>query len=397
MPNEFQSNAKLFADDTSLFAVANDKNVCANILNNDLLAISKRAFNWKMLFNPDPKKPAQEVLFSRKKQVQIHPTINLNNVEVERVPFQKHLGFMLDEKLNFRQHIDSAISKINTGIAVIKKLRYTLPRNSLIYDQPQKESFCEKIESVQYKAALAITGAIQGTSREKIYHELGLESLKSRRWYKRLTSMFKIMRNEAPDYLINLIPKREHKIKTRNCQISTYHCRTDCFKYSFFPSALSEWFKLDESIRNSESIPIFKNKLLSFIRPAQSSIFNIFDPVGIKCLTRFRLDFSHLNEHRFRHNFKNCLNPLCSCSLEIEDTLHYLLHCRHFSVHRRDLMNSVKSVFNNFESLPDNAKKDVLLYGDSLLDHNQSKIIIQATINYIKVSERFSELNSLFE
>ena len=412
LPNELQSNAKLFADDTSLFAVANDKNVCANILNNDLLAISKWAFNWKMLFNPDPKKPAQEVLFSRKKQVQIHPTINLNNVEVERVPFQKHLGFMLDEKLNFRQHIDSAISKINTGIAVIKKLRYTLPRNSLItiykaflrplidygdiiYDQPQNESFCEKIESVQYKAALAITGAIQGTSRDKIYHELGLESLKSRRWYKRLTSMFKIMRNEAPDYLINLIPKREHKIKTRNCQIPTYHCRTDCFKYSFFPSALSEWFKLDESIRNSESISIFKNKLLSFIRPAQSSIFNIFDPVGIKFLTRLRLDFSHLNEHRFRHNFKNCLNPLCSCSLEIEDTLHYLLHCRHFSVHRRDLMNSVKSVFNNFESLPDNAKKDVLLYGDSLLDHNQNKIIIQATINYIKVSERFSE--SLFE
>ena len=41
LPNELQSNAKLFADDTSLFAVANDKNVCANIINNDLLATSK--------------------------------------------------------------------------------------------------------------------------------------------------------------------------------------------------------------------------------------------------------------------------------------------------------------------------------------------------------------------
>ena len=123
LPNELQSNAKLFADDTSLFAVADDKNVCANILNNDLLTISKWAFNWKMLFNPDTKEPAQEVLFSRKKQVQIHPTISLNNVEVQRVPFQKHLGFILDEKLNFNQHIDSAISKINTGISVIKKLR----------------------------------------------------------------------------------------------------------------------------------------------------------------------------------------------------------------------------------------------------------------------------------
>ena len=60
-------------------------------------------------------------------------------------------------------------------------------------DQPQNETFCEKIESVQYKAALAITGAIQGSSRKKRYQELGFESLKSRRWYKRLCCMYKIM------------------------------------------------------------------------------------------------------------------------------------------------------------------------------------------------------------
>ena len=66
LPNELQSNAKLFADDTSLFAVANDKNVCANILNNDLLAISKWAFNWKMLFNPDPKNLLKKYYFQEK-------------------------------------------------------------------------------------------------------------------------------------------------------------------------------------------------------------------------------------------------------------------------------------------------------------------------------------------
>ena len=64
----------------------------------------------------------------------------------------------------------------------------------IIYDQPQNESFCEKLESVQYKAALAITGAMQGTSCDKIYQELGLESLKARRWYKHLSCMFKIMK-----------------------------------------------------------------------------------------------------------------------------------------------------------------------------------------------------------
>ena len=185
-----------------------------------------------MLFNPDPTKPAQEVIFSKKKKTQTHPTISLNNIQVEKVPYQKHLGILLDEKLNFKQHVDSTVLKMNKGISVIKKLRHSLPRKSLltiykaflrplidygdiIYDQPQNESFCDKIESAQYKAALAITGAIQGTSRDKLNQELGLESLKARRWYKRLCCMYKIMTEKAPNYLINLIPKCDPTIKTR--------------------------------------------------------------------------------------------------------------------------------------------------------------------------------------
>jgi len=87
LPNELKSNAKPFADDASLFTIVNDNNVSADILNNDLLLISQ----WKMIFNPDPTKPAQEVLFSKKKKSQSHPTISLNNIQVEGVPYQKHL------------------------------------------------------------------------------------------------------------------------------------------------------------------------------------------------------------------------------------------------------------------------------------------------------------------
>ena len=185
LPNGLKSNAKLFADDISLFTIVKDRSVSANILNNDLQLISLWAYKWKMLFNPDPKKPAQEVLFSRKKQIQNHPTISLNNVQVERTTYQKHLGVILDEKLNFKEHVDSTISKVNKGVSLIKKLSHSLQRKSLvtiykvflrplidygdiIYDQPNNDSFCEKLESIQYKAALAITGAIHGTSRDKI-------------------------------------------------------------------------------------------------------------------------------------------------------------------------------------------------------------------------------------
>ena len=101
------------------------------------------------------------------------------------------------------------------------------------YGHPQNESFCEKLESMQYKAALAIAGVIQSTSREKIYQELGLESLKCRRWYKRLSWVFKIM-NKAPNYLLNLIPKSQQIITTWDSHKPNYQCRTNYFKYFFF-------------------------------------------------------------------------------------------------------------------------------------------------------------------
>ena len=77
--------------------------------------------NLKKLFNPDPSKPAQEVLFSRKKKLQGYPNISLNNILVERASYVKHLGILLNEKLNFKLHINSVILKINKDISVIKK------------------------------------------------------------------------------------------------------------------------------------------------------------------------------------------------------------------------------------------------------------------------------------
>ena len=183
LPNELKSNAKLLADDTSLFTIVKDKQENADVLNHDLSLISECSFNWKMFINLDTNKPAQEVLFSKKKETQNDPNISLINIQVERVSHQKHLGIILDEKLNFKEHINSTTLKVNRGLAVLKKLRYSLPWKSLItiykallrplldygditYDQPHNESVSEKLESVQYKVALAITGAIQGTFRE---------------------------------------------------------------------------------------------------------------------------------------------------------------------------------------------------------------------------------------
>ena len=156
-----------------------------------------------------------------------------------------------------------------------------------------------------------------------------------------------------------MIPKSHQSFRTRTNRTYTNILLPNWLfqKFFLFPSVLSDWFQLDVNIRNSESIAIFISRLLSFIRPMQSNVYNIFDPIGLKFLTRLRLDFNHLNEHRFRHNFQDCLNPLCSCSLETEDTKHYLLHCNQFSQHRIDLINSMIYIFAGFDSSFDNAKK----------------------------------------
>ena len=60
----------------------------------------------------------------------------------------------------------------------------------ILYDQPNNKSFSQKIETVQYNAALAITGAIKGTSQIKVYNELGLESLEFRRWFRKLFVLY---------------------------------------------------------------------------------------------------------------------------------------------------------------------------------------------------------------
>ena len=120
-----------------------------------------------------------------------HPPVNFNNNNTTRCSHQKHLGVVLDSSLNFNTHIDQKIKKCNKMIGLIRRISVNLPRNALftlyksfirphldygdiLYDKPSNDNFQRKMEKVQYRAYLAITGRIQGTSRERFYDELGL-------------------------------------------------------------------------------------------------------------------------------------------------------------------------------------------------------------------------------
>ena len=104
LPDGLTSLCKIFADDTSLFSKVHNINKSANELNGDLEKISQWAYQWKMQFNPDPNKQANEVIFSRKSDSAnvFHPPITLNNNSIPKCPSQKQLRIVLNSKIKFQ-------------------------------------------------------------------------------------------------------------------------------------------------------------------------------------------------------------------------------------------------------------------------------------------------------
>ena len=119
LSDNLESLVKVLADDTSLFSTVHDPCKSAKLINDDLQKISDWAFKWKMLFNPDVTKQAQEVIFSRKSNKTDHPVVFFNEAPVAKASCQKNLGMYLDEKLNFNTHIKEKIAKANEGIELM--------------------------------------------------------------------------------------------------------------------------------------------------------------------------------------------------------------------------------------------------------------------------------------
>ena len=116
----------------TFFFIVQDLNESAKYLNLDLSVISRWTDRWKRLFNPNPKKPAHEVIFSRKRNEETHPSVFYNNIEVSSADSQKHLGLILDNKLIFKKHFKDKLNKAYFGVGKIKRLCDILPRDSLV-------------------------------------------------------------------------------------------------------------------------------------------------------------------------------------------------------------------------------------------------------------------------
>ena len=255
-----KSKCKLFADDTSLFSVVNDINTSASNLIEDLQKIGNWAFKWLMNLNSDPNKQAQEIIFSRKKTASLHLAIYFDNKPFKSSQIHKHLGVILDSNLSYEHHIKSILNKVNKTIGLLLKFQLILPRHSLItiykifirphlnygdeiYNRAFNESFHQRFESIRYNAGIAKTGTIRGTSSGKLFQELGLETLNTRRWSRKLYLFYKIIHSKSPSYLFKLISEKNPYASRSavNNQIPFFNVKTNFFKNIFFLAAITEW------------------------------------------------------------------------------------------------------------------------------------------------------------
>ena len=376
-----------------------------------------------MSFNPDPNKPAEEVIFSHKKVRQNHPPLFLNNIEVKNVNEHKHLGLILDSKLTFGSHINEKLSKARKGVGVIKFLSSYVPVKTLdqiykmyvrphldfcdvIYHKPEITNlfdssirlsyWMEQIERVQYQAALAVTGTWKGTSLNKIYDELGWEPLSKRRWFRRLVQFFKIQNNLTPQYLKTPVPTpRTHLYGTRTGNdIPNMKCNKNLYTSSFYPNAVKIWNDVGPELRLSVSLSAFKSEIIKIIRPVRRDVFNIHEPKAMSRLFQLRVGLSPLKHHKKLHKFNDTPTDICLCRMAAETTEHFLIQCDRYTDVRINLFQVINPILvSNGLHLPNDMLVKFLLYGDNTISIDDNKAVLAATLKFILKSTRFDLVN----
>ena len=135
----------------------------------------------------------------------------------------------------------------------------------------------------------------------------------------------------------------------------------------------------------------FRETILSFIRPKENSVFAIHDTKGLKLLPRVRLNLIDLNEHKFRHGFRDTADRMCKSSLESETTLHFLLCCRLYSAVRTELLDDISTVDSSLTNYSDEKLLKILLDGLEYFSVKINRSNLKSTIKFLKSSECFGD------
>ena len=128
------------------------------------------------------------------------------------------------------------------------------------------------------------------------------------------------------------------------------------------------------------------------MRPKENSVYAILDISGLKLQTRLRLNFSHLNEHKYRDNFMDTINPMCSCGFEPETTDHYLLRCKLYTDLRLDILKDIYTINQSLRNFSEDQLVNVLLSGSENFTLDANANILRRTIEFLNATGRFNSL-----
>ena len=165
---------------------------------------------------------------------------------------------------------------------------------------------------------MALTGAIKGSSRDKLYHELRLEYFQQIKRIRRLCLLCKFLLTEQASHIHNLFPH----IFTDAQTLSTYLLvEMNTSKIHFFPQVSNERNKFDTNIRRSINYDIFCNALLKFLRSFKKKIFHINDPLRKKKSNKIEIRF-----YKFRDLVSLILILIFTLSL-FRSSIYLVGHC----------------------------------------------------------------------
>lgn len=399
-------NMRLFADDTSQFLASFDLTSDYHSAQNDIDQLLVWAIQWCVTYNA-PK--SDSMLVSRRRNpsnIQLY----FDGQPLQMVQNHKHLGLTLENSGLWNIHVDQTITKALNRLGIARNLKYKIQRKHLetIYNsfiRPILEYadvvwdgipdyLAESVEKVQIEALRLITGLTVSCSNVNLYAESGYSLLKTRRKFHRLIMFYKIIHNEAPPYLVALLPPRvgdNNPYNLRNQENFTlYPSRTESFSRSFFPSTVRDWNQLPSYLKVSPSLGVFKSRLQKHFFPNKIPLWFYHGNTRFSNIhhCRIRNHCSALRSDLFLNFVTD--SPICTyCTENVdEDAIHFFFNCTYFQHERSLLIDDLQNFFQPPRAIPFTEQE--FLFGNADFSFNENINLFTAVQNYILRTKRFN-------
>ena len=284
--------------------------------------------------------------------------VYMDGILLDRVSCHKHLGVFLTSDLNWEFHVKEIIRKANYKLSYMWSVKglsrqtldtlYKLHIRSIIdycfqvFGPGLTTEQIKKLDQLQYRAAVIVTGALKSTSREKLLADLGWETNLARLEYLSICHFQKIYTFQTRNLIRELLPPLLDPKHQRNRKFQRYQAESGDFKKSFFPFVIEKWEKLDTKIKILSDMTEFKRNLSNIYKPEKVKHYKVGTKIKNSLHTQLRVGRTYLNHHLFEIGLSP--TPKCLCGAPQEDTEHFLMSCFLFSDQRKTLFGKLDNI-----------------------------------------------------